>query len=221
VRHEAEAGTGGGAVVWALRLQKQGFKRVFLFDSTPPRLYYTAPMSRDRAQELEVAALVARAAPVDFEIGLDELTRIAPLLARAGGVASGQFRFHRFVDSGPGAAFDAADGLVSAHLVLTCQRCLGDMDFEIAEHCALAFVEDEATAADVPATHDPVVMRQGRVALDELVEEQLLLALPLVAMHADASVCKRRLAASLQGEAAKPHEPKQRPFAGLRDLMKK
>jgi len=178
-------------------------------------------MSRDRAQELEVAALVARAAPVDFEIGLDELTRIAPLLARAGGRASGQFRFLRFADSGPDAAFDAAEGMVSARLVLTCQRCLGEVDVEVAEHCALAFVEDDAAAAEVPATHDPVVMRQGRVALDELVEEQLLLALPLVAMHSDASVCERQLAASSKGEEAGPEEPKQRPFAGLRDLMKK
>lgn len=178
-------------------------------------------MSRDRAQGLEVAALVARSAPVDFAIGLDELTRIAPLLARAGGAVSGQLRFHRYDEAGSGAAFDAADGLVSARLVLTCQRCLGEVELEIAEHCALAFVEDEAAAAEVPATHDAVVMTQGCVVLSELVEEQLLLALPLAAMHTDVSVCERQLAAAPQDAEPARQEPRQRPFAGLRDLMKR
>jgi uncharacterized protein len=105
--------------------------------------------------------------------------------------------------------------------VLACQRCLGEVELDVEEHCALAFVADEAAAAEVPATHDPVVMTHGRVALGELVEEQLLLALPLVAMHADASICERQLAAASKQDAAGPQEPKQRPFAGLRDLMKK
>ena len=82
-------------------------------------------------------------------------------------------------------------------------------------------MDDEAAAAAVPATHDAIVMTEGRVALEELVEEQLLLAMPLVAMHADAAICRQRLAVSASEGKVEPQEPKQRPFAGLRDLMKK
>lgn len=181
-------------------------------------------MSRDRAQWFEIAALVAKGAPVDYRIALDSLPRIAPLLRRASGEASGRFRFHRYVEEEPlrAASFDAADGRVSATLVLTCQRCLEDTEVHVAADCHLAFVEDEDAAVAVPASHDPVVMTKGRVSLAELVEEELLLSMPAVPVHADPGECERRAARHTPAEApGATAEPTHRPFAGLRDLMKK
>ena len=47
----------------------------------------------------------------------------------------------------------------------------------------------EADAADVPAELEPVLAREGRIRAGELVEEELLLALPIVPLHAAVSPC--------------------------------
>lgn len=178
-------------------------------------------MSRDRAQWLEVAPLVARNASVDVRLALADLPRMAPLLRRSTGEVTGQLRFHRFAaETAEAAAFDAADGELSATLALTCQRCLEEVEVALVASCHLAFVDDETAAAAVPVSHDPVIMTQGRVLLGELVEEELLLAMPIVALHAEAAGCVARPAPAAD-EDASPAEPTHRPFAGLRDLMKK
>ena len=65
-------------------------------------------------------------------------------------------------------------------------------------------------------TTELVVTRGGRISLAELVEEELLLALPLAPMHGEGQGCSVKPAA----ESGPASEPKQRPFAGLRELMK-
>jgi uncharacterized protein len=176
-------------------------------------------MSRDRAQWLEIAALVAREASVEFRLALEDLPRIAPLLTRFGGEAHGQLRFHRLAPES-GAAFDAAEGEMSSTLALTCQRCLETVDVAVTAHCQLAFVEDETAAAAVPPSHDPVLTSNGRVLLEELVEEELLLAMPIVPLHEGTAECAPR-APDPETEDAQAGTPTHRPFAGLRDLMKK
>ena len=60
-------------------------------------------------------------------------------------------------------------------------------------------------------------MVDGLVNLRELAEEELLLALPIIAMHAPQS-CARPPAGASSEEAA---GDKTRPFAALQDLLKK
>jgi uncharacterized metal-binding protein YceD (DUF177 family) len=64
----------------------------------------------------------------------------------------------------------------------------------------------------------------GRLALEEFVEDELLLALPLVPMHATPAECALQLAAAAADSAADAPpaaRPTQRPFAELRDLLKR
>jgi uncharacterized protein len=65
---------------------------------------------------------------------------------------------------------------------------------------------------------EPTLAPDGRVALSELVEEELLLAVPLVPRHEDLREC------GPAAEAAAPQadeEAVQRPFAGLGELLKR
>ena len=97
---------------------------------------------------------------------------------------------------------------------LACQRCLEAVEVAVDAHGRLVFVESEEAAAGLPASHDPVTMSNGRVSLPDLVEEELLLALPLIPAHPDEG-CRQEPQAE-DSQAA----PTQRPFAGLRELMK-
>ena len=165
-------------------------------------------MSRDPAELLDLAALVAQGSELEIDCELKSLARLAPLLSDRDGTAHGKFRFHRLA----GAA--AAEGRVTATLPVTCQRCMGDLAIAVDATCRLVFAETNAVDAQVPAEEELVTTHGGRISLAEMVEEELLLAMPLVPMHGEGTGCSATTAAPTVGE------PKQRPFAGLRDLMK-
>jgi uncharacterized protein len=167
-------------------------------------------MSRDPAELLDLAMLVAQGSELEIDCELKSLARLAPLLREREGTAHGQLRFHRV------AGAPAAEGRVSATLRLTCQRCMGELAIRIDVPCRLVFVAEDAADAAVPADEELMTTHGGRISLAELVEEELLLALPLVPMHGEGTECSRR--AVPQTPVA--DERKQRPFAGLRDLMK-
>jgi len=167
-------------------------------------------MSRDPAEKLDVAALVAEGSALEIECELKDLTRLAPLLREQRGSAHARFRFHDL------AGFAAAEGQVRATLALTCQRCLDEVAVPLEVECRLFFVEGEQVDPGGPADYEPVVMHDGRISRAELVEDELILALPLIATHGEGSGCMVRPAAA----TPVARESTQRPFAGLRELMK-
>jgi len=63
-------------------------------------------------------------------------------------------------------------------------------------------------------------MVDGLVSLRELAEEELLLALPIVAMHAPQS-CERAPTEEAGDEVEEMSDDRARPFAALQDLLKK
>lgn len=164
-------------------------------------------MSPDPGQQHEVAALAADEAVIEAEIALAELERIRPLLRGDAGLARGRFHFHRE------SALAVAEGHVSATLTVTCQRCLGEMTLPVDTDSRLAFVADAAASADMAGSREPVIAVDGQVSLAMLIEEELLLALPLAPMHRDARDCHAR-------PEEQADQSRHRPFAGLRDLMK-
>jgi uncharacterized protein len=167
-------------------------------------------MSRDPAEQLDVAALAGLGSQLELECALKALTRLAPLLRDTRGSVRGRFRFYR------AAGYPAADGSVTATLRLTCQRCLGEVALPVESECRLVFAEGEQAADEAPAGYELAMTQGGRIAFAELAEDELLLALPLVAVHGDEQACVAQPAAEATPEKA----PTQHPFAGLREMMK-
>jgi len=167
-------------------------------------------MSRDPAEKLDIAALIAQGSKLEFECELKNLSRLAPMLRDTRGNVSGRFRFHSE------GRLAAADGRLRATLALTCQRCLDAVAVPVDTECRLIFAEQEPVDLQLPADYELVTTHGGRISLAELVEDELLLALPLVAMHGEGSGCRPQPS----GESKAAGEPTQRPFAGLRGLMR-
>jgi uncharacterized protein len=167
-------------------------------------------MSRDPAEQLDVAALAGLGSQLELECPLQALPRLAPLLRDTRGSVSGRFRFHH------AAGLPAAEGHVTATLRLTCQRCLGEVSLPVEAECRLVFAEGEQATVEAPMGYDMAMTHGGRITFAELAEDELLLALPLVALHGEGSACAPQPAAKATPEKA----PTQRPFAGLRELMK-
>ena len=98
-----------------------------------------------------------------------------------------------------------------------CQRCLQPVALDLEVARGFRFVADEATAEALDAEcEDDVLALPHRLDLHELVEDELLLTLPVVPMH---NRCPVELAMSAGADAgADEPEPAPKPFAGLSGL---
>jgi uncharacterized protein len=126
-------------------------------------------------------------------------------------------------------------GEMQAEVELVCQRCLQNMQYPLHESFDLMLIESEAEMAAVPETHEPWIANALHLNVLELVEEQLLLALPLIAKHldegdcvhmnadADVTTAKSQRAKSVESpsDEADDRSDVRRPFGNLRDLLRK
>ncbi len=103
---------------------------------------------------------------------------------------------------------------------LTCQRCLGPVDIALAVKQSFRFVasEEAAEAEDEEAEEDVLVLSQD-FNLRELIEDELLMALPLVPRHETCPVEIKLEAADPGFESALAE--KRNPFAVLANLQNK
>lgn len=109
-------------------------------------------------------------------------------------------------------------GRIDADLELTCQRCLSDVTVAVHAEPRLAWVKSDKDADALPVEYEPLVSTDGRVALAELVADELLLALPLVPRHGDGEVCEVNQAATAHDAPAVAEESRKKPFAELAKL---
>jgi uncharacterized protein len=110
-----------------------------------------------------------------------------------------------------------------------CQRCLEAVDIPLALDRAFRFVADETTAATLDAELEDadVLVDDGPFDLLTLIEDELLLALPIVPMHdtcPESVNFDRGIALpDAAGEAAGNHNPavSEHPFAALAALKRR
>jgi uncharacterized protein len=116
-------------------------------------------------------------------------------------------------------------GRVQARLTLLCQRCLEPFVLTLDEPVALLLVESFAEMERVPEGSDPWWPPEGpeaaRVRLLDVVEEQLLLALPQVPRHPDGACAPavQEVPEALSGPAEAT--PRENPFAQLAALKRR
>jgi len=129
-------------------------------------------------RQADFRKLVAAGARIRGSIALDELSRIRAELVEPGGEAKVALEF-RVDDEG----HRVVEGRVDTELVLQCQRCLGPMHFPVAADVRIALVWSEDEIVALPQRVDGVVVGEGPSDLYELVEEELLLAIPFAPRH--------------------------------------
>ncbi len=167
-------------------------------------------MAADWSRPVDVTRLADAREVCEFDVDLAEFPRLEDQLARQGARARGSLRVDRE------RAVPVVDVAVRAEVPLTCQRCLGVVEVAVESAARVAIVADLAAADALPADLDPFIAADGRVALRELAEEQLLLALPLVARHEDDAQCAAAKAAAEPAALVT-----QKPFAELGELLKR
>ncbi len=107
-------------------------------------------------------------------------------------------------------------GVLLASVSLTCQRCLEPVDYALKLPISLVLVRTDREAAHLSASRDPWLWDGETFAVWTWVEEEILLALPLVPTHDFDCQVKGYVAAPKP-----PDVPKANPFAVLANLKRK
>ncbi len=116
-------------------------------------------------------------------------------------------------------------GRIQTQLPLQCQRCFGVVDVAIDAPVQLALVKTEAAAEALPAALEPLLVNDDAVAPLLVIEDELLLALPIIARHHD-DECEPPVAAVIHHsphieKIQKSAQSAPNPFAILRTLKSK
>jgi uncharacterized protein len=166
-------------------------------------------MSTPSDRPLDALGLARSGAVIERDFVLAGFARLRDRLMEPRGAARTRATFH-LAGRWPAVELD-----VSAEVVLTCQRCLGPLRRTLESASRLAFAEEGAP--ELPSDYEAVGSDPRKLDLAALVEDELLLALPLIPQH-DAG--ERCAVPGAKDEGEETAAGMRRPFAGLKDLMK-
>lgn len=162
-------------------------------------------MSEGLPVRVDAVRLAARDAQIRSVTPVAAMTRLVGLLADATGRVESDLRFTQE------SRRNRIDGEAGTTVQMTCQRCLQPMAVAVQATIRLALVADDDAAAALPDDIEPLESVDGSVSPLALVEDELLLALPPVALHGDGE-CSAAMTAT--GTASE----RSNPFAALRQL---
>jgi uncharacterized protein len=74
-------------------------------------------------------------------------------------------------------------GRISTEVVMACQRCLESVDYPIETQFCLAPINDEAELEQLSSQYEPLLFDGQPLYLQDLLEDEIILALPPVALH--------------------------------------
>jgi uncharacterized protein len=136
-------------------------------------------MSEGLPQQIDVRRLADSGRHLQGELSLDQFTRLSKLVEVSGHTPMFPLSldFSR-LDNGQ----RVITGHISGGVSMICQRCLEPVKVILDCDISLGLVEDDAEAELLPDKLDPLITGEA-THLYELLEDELLLAMPIVPLH--------------------------------------
>lgn len=150
-------------------------------------------------------------------VKLHDLQRLGAFLTSTEGEMRYSFLFTRDVDRRR-----VIKGHVEGELQIICQRCLGAMPLPIDSDWQLAVVTGFQQAEQLPEEYDPLLVEEDTIVLRDLIEDELILAVPSAARH-EPDQCAVQLTdyqEEVEEETEAP-EASDNPFAVLAQMKSK
>ena len=108
---------------------------------------------------------------------VSKMTRMQDILLRREGEVRFELRF------GKDGKFAVITGMVEADLELQCQCCLGAIACPVSSRVSLAVVGSVDEAGLLPGCYEPLLFDKANIPLADIIQEELLLALPTIPQH--------------------------------------
>lgn len=150
------------------------------------------------------------------KIDVADLPRLQDVVHADAGEISIRLRFEIDVIGTP-----VVEGDFSTELTLICERCTEPMQLPMNVHCELAMVRHEHFIQGLDEEYEPWIVEPG-IDIDpaSLIEDELMLALPIVPRHAHACLPDNVWESQDEVSDAEQENPPASPFAVLADLKK-
>lgn len=121
-------------------------------------------------------------------LSVADMSRLSALLSRPVGEVELKLRFGQDLDRGY-----SVHGSLYAKVPLLCERCGQEFQYPLMAEPRLRPVMTEAQADKLPAEYEPLLVNEEqKVELVHLVEEELILALPMFAKHVENECSNRK-----------------------------
>jgi len=148
------------------------------------------------------------------QVSFSEMERLTAMLMESNGEAQVELTFG--VDH-EGIRF--MRGRIKADVVMQCQRCLGPLSLNIETELALGVVS-ERDPRELPSYYEPLPVGHEPIFLRDIIEDELMLSLPIVPKHA-AGQCPSELRANTAGDKKDSGGASEsNPFAALAGLKR-
>ena len=168
-------------------------------------------MSSDLPLRIEPKRLARTGETIAGQYAIQDMQRLGGLLYDNSGTVI--FRLEFNFESKQNIPF--IKGCIEAQVNIPCQRCLGGMVFNINNPVYLGVISSRTESPALPEECEPLQLDDESIALQELIEDELILALPISAMH-ETEKCK---ATELLNELN--DKSRSSPFAALDKLNRK
>ncbi len=135
-------------------------------------------MSSDLPESIAPERLAEAATCIEGRLELCTMTRLSELLGESRGMVELDLAFSR---DEHGVA--CITGRYETSLQLVCQRCLEPFTVKLAHAINVGIARDKAGLNKLPETLEPLLLKQESIVLAEIIEDEILLGLPISPMH--------------------------------------
>jgi uncharacterized protein len=173
-----------------------------------------APSVSSLPRQLDPRKFAQQGIEISGSVAVDDLSRLGEILPSKEGVVHATLAF----GIGEQRILHVV-GHISANIENVCQRCLDPVPVSVECELSLAILWKEEDAERLPKAFEPWIVPEGRTDIYQIIEDELLLSLPIVVYHEEECV-PHRYFSSGEEEVSKVAAlaPSTNPFQALQQL---
>jgi uncharacterized protein len=171
-------------------------------------------MHQQLPKEIDPFRLANNGLRLEGELELSKMARLSAAIVDNHGIVDVELQFD--IDQ-TGTPFMV--GHIKTELPLVCERCMQTMQHQVDTDLSFGLIRHERQAEQLPEQYEPwLIDSDAPVELSSIVEDELLLAIPIVPKHEHACLPEEMWQS---GEDIGEEEKPESPFAVLSALKKK
>lgn len=180
-------------------------------------------MSQRLPEQIDPFRLAEQGRVYRGQLPITKMQRLVSLLADDAGVVDVELEFG-VDESGQANVVGRVQGQVN----MTCQRCMETMVIPVDVMVSLGIVATERQAEELASQYEPLMVEDESASMTDLVEDELILALPAVPLHDPAQCAVKPVKTPVEqpqapdaGNSGSGKDKRDNPFAVLEQLRKK
>jgi DUF177 domain-containing protein len=167
-------------------------------------------MASDLSQPINPVRLAKSRERIEGSLQLDSFERLKDVLLENEGELKYSLSFD-FDESGT----CVIECIIDTQLMFECQRCFKPVKIDIHSDSLLGVANDKDEFEALAKEYEPLQLNEETISAEELIEDELLLSIPLSPLHAENECSGKEILDQINADA------KPKPFAALAALKKK